>query len=116
VLERATWVHAQSYHLARRTGEATPSFAFIESMPVHYKPEHRPPRPPVASEWSPDNYTPRQPWAKYFDTVFVRSPWNVADPTSMVFGLDADRVRVMAHHGRFWVYDASPVFAGGAAD
>jgi hypothetical protein len=88
-----------------------PSFAFIESMPVHYRADKRPPRTPVSFEWFPQNYDLDAAWARYFDTVLVRPAWNVADPTPQVFGERASEVRLVAHEGRFWLYDASPLFA-----
>jgi hypothetical protein len=65
----------------------------------------------VSFEWFPQNYDLDAAWARYFDTVLVRSAWNVADPTPQVFGERASEVRLVAHEGRFWLYDASPLFA-----
>ena len=104
---RYGWVHFQSYHLVRHHGETMPSFTFIESMPVHYKAEKRPPRAPVASEWSPQNYRVDLPWAGYFDTVLVRAPSDVDDPKELAFKDAADEVRVIARKGRYWLFDAS---------
>ncbi len=112
VLERATWVHLQAYYVARNSGEFSPSFTYIESLPVHYKTETRPPRQPVAAEWSPENYSVDEPYARYFDTVIVVAPRANADPAQLVFHGDASLVNVIAHKGRFWAYDASAIFKG----
>jgi hypothetical protein len=109
VLERATWVHFQSYYLARKSGEMSPTFAFIESLPVHYKFKMRPPRPPLSLEWSPESYSVDEPYARHFETVIVVAPRNVADPAQLVFHEDAARAKVIAHHGRFWAFDASAI-------
>jgi hypothetical protein len=115
-LERATWVHFQSYHLARHQGETTPSFLFIESLPVHYKPEHRPPRAPAGTEWSPEAYTLDSALAAHFTTVLVRAPWDTPDPTFKVFGAAGADVNILAHEGRFWLYDTKELLRRRGAD
>jgi hypothetical protein len=111
VLERQTWVHFQSYAMPRRHAETMPSFTFIESMPVHYKLDRRPPRPPAAFEWTPEKYSLDDPWASYFTYVLVRAPAADADPAQRIFGSERSRVKTVAHRGRFWLFDIHGVFA-----
>lgn len=117
VLERATWVHLPAYHQVRHRGEVAMSFAFIESLPLHYKASTRPPRPAVSFEWQPQTYAPSEPYAQYFDTILVLAPRDRAaeDPSALVFGARGTLAKVLAHHGRFWLYDASLVVRDAAA-
>jgi hypothetical protein len=60
-------------------------------------------------EWDGNKYNPLAPYAPYWDTVLVRTPDDEpdADPRLRTFRSAASRVHVLAHHGRFWLYDAS---------
>jgi hypothetical protein len=109
VVLREMWVHLLAYYQARRPGQIAYSFAKFESMPVHYAVGKVPPPIPGGMEWDGDKYDPGAPYARYWDTVLVRTPDDEpdADPRVRTFRSAASGVRVLARHGRFWLYDAS---------
>jgi hypothetical protein len=109
VILREMWVHLLAYYQARRPGEIAYSFAKFESMPVHYALGKTPPVIPGGMEWDASKYNPSHPYARYWDTVLVRTPDEdpVSNPGPRTFGESAPAVKVLAHRGRFWLYDAS---------
>jgi len=104
VLVRQTYVHMQAYHLVRHRGDMTVSFAMIESLPVHFKAESRPPRREVGAEWTPESYDPDSAYGRHFETVLVHAPSGTGDPTSLVFQEKAHAAQLLARHGRFFLY------------
>jgi hypothetical protein len=103
------WVHLLAYYQARRSGMIGYSFAKFESMPVHYTLGKAPPLIPGGMEWDGAKYDPFAPYARFWDTVLVRTP-DVApsvDPRARTFRSAASGVHLLAHRGRFWLYDAS---------
>jgi hypothetical protein len=60
-------------------------------------------------EWDGGKYDPFAPYARFWDTVLVRTPDSapLADPAVQTFRGAAPRVRLLVHRGRFWLYDAS---------
>jgi hypothetical protein len=109
VVLREMWVHLLAYYQARRSGQIGYSFAKFESMPVHYAIGKAPPGIPGGMEWDGNKYRPTEAYARYWDTVLVRTPDDDpdADPRVRTFRAAAAGVRVLARHGRFWLYDAS---------
>ena len=109
VILREMWVHLLAYYQARRSGMIGYSFAKFESMPVHYALAKAPPVIPGGMEWDGAKYDPAAPYARFWDTVLVRTPdvAPTADPRLLTFHGAAQSVRLLAHHGRFWLYDAS---------
>ena len=61
--------------------------------------------PDVGFEWA-RAFDPDADYARYFDTVLVRTPDDAPaeDPTNRVFGASARRADLLSHHGRFWLY------------
>jgi hypothetical protein len=109
VILREMWVHLLAYYQARRPGQIAYSFAKFESMPVHYAVGKAPPGIPGGMEWDGSKYSPFEPYARYWDTVLVRTPdaEPEGDPRFRTFRSAAAAVHVIAHRGRFWLYDAS---------
>lgn len=109
VVLREMWVHLLAYYQARRSGQIGYSFAKFESMPVHYAVGKAPPAIPGGMEWDGKKYDPFEPYARYWDTVLVRAPDREpeADPRFLTFRSAAPGIRLLAHRGRFWLYDAS---------
>jgi hypothetical protein len=109
VILREMWVHLLAYYQARRSGLIGYSFAKFESMPVHYAIGKAPPSIPGGLEWNGSKYDPFAPYARFWDTVLVRTPdaAPLTDPRARTFRSAAAGVRLLAHHGRFWLYDAS---------
>jgi hypothetical protein len=109
VILREMWVHLLAYYQARRSGLIAYSFAKFESMPVHYRLEKVPPVVPGGMEWDARKYDVSAPFARYWDTVLVRTPDEDpdGDPRARTFRDAAPLVRLTARHGRFWLYDAS---------
>jgi hypothetical protein len=109
VILREMWVHLLAYYQARRPGMIAYSFAKFESMPVHYAVGKTPPVIPGGMEWDAAKYDVSQPYARFWDTVMVRTPDEdpSSDPSVRTFGAAAALMKVLAHHGRFWLYDAS---------
>lgn len=106
-ISREVYVHLPAVYPARRPGEIAYTFTKFESMPVHYKPGKAPPAGPPGFEWDAGKVDIHAAWVRAYDTALVRAPSNVDDPTSLVFREEAYRVRLMAHRGRFWLYDIS---------
>jgi len=77
-------------------------------MPVHYQIDKKPPVIPGGMEWDARKYDPTKPWARYWDTVLVRTPDKSPneDPRGRTFGKAAACATVLAHRGRFWLFDA----------
>jgi hypothetical protein len=113
VILREMWVHLLAYYQARRPGLIAYSFAKFESMPVHYQLGKVPPVVPGGMEWDARKYDVAAPYARYWDTVLVRTPDQNpdGDPRSQTFRDAAPFVRLLARHGRFWLYDASALAA-----
>ena len=109
VILREMWVHLLAYYQARRSGLIGYSFAKFESMPVHYALGKVPPVIPGGMEWDGAKYDPFAPYARFWETVLVRTPDSApgVDPRGRTFRSAAAGVRLLAHHGRFWLYDAS---------
>jgi hypothetical protein len=100
--------HAAAYYNARKGGELAISFARHPSFPVHYKPGKKPPETPVRFEWEPASYKPGTPYAKYFDTLLVRTDEKGEDPRIRLFGPGAAQIKVLSHHGRWWLLATRP--------
>ena len=115
VILREMWVHLLAYYQARRSGMIAYSFAKFESMPVHYALGKVPPVIPGGMEWDGGKYDPFAPYARFWDTVLVRTPDSapLADPRERTFRSASSGVRLLAHHGRFWLYDASELRSWG---
>jgi hypothetical protein len=113
VILREMWVHLLAYYQARRQGLIAYSFAKFESMPVHYALGKVPPVIPGGMEWDAAKYDPFAPYARFWDTVLVRTPDAdpLSDPRHRTFRSAAAAVRLVAHRGRFWLYDASALGA-----
>jgi hypothetical protein len=109
VILREMWVHVLAYYQARRPGQIAYSFAKFESMPVHYALGKVPPIIPGGMEWDANKYDPAASYARYWDTVLVRTPDDAPDedPRARTFRGRASGVTVIAHRGRFWLCDAS---------
>jgi hypothetical protein len=69
-------------------------------------------------EWDANKYDVSQPYARYWDTVLVRTPDEdpASDPRARTFGFAAAGMKVLSHRGRFWLYDASVLRAAFAAE
>jgi len=65
--------------------------------------------PDVGFEWA-RSFDPDADYARYFDTVLVRTPDDApaGDPTSRVFGASARHAEQLSHFGRFWLYRLRP--------
>jgi hypothetical protein len=109
IILREMWVHVLAYYQARRPGQIAYSFAKFESMPVHYAVGKVPPVIPGGMEWDANKYNPAASYARYWDTVLVRTPDDAPDedPRVRTFRDRANGVTVIAHRGRFWLCDAS---------
>lgn len=113
VILREMWVHLLAYYQARKSGLIGYSFAKFESMPVHYAIGKVPPIIPGGMEWDGGKYDPFTTYGRFWDTVLVRTPDSAPadDPRGRTFRSGASQVRLLAHRGRFWLYDASALHA-----
>jgi hypothetical protein len=77
-----------------------------------------PPAIPGGMEWDATKYDPSKPYARYWDTVLVRTPDDdpSSDPRTLTFREGAALVKVLAHRGRFWLYDAAALRGPSAND
>lgn len=106
IIERPIYLHFAAYHVVRRPGELAFSFTRFGSLPLSYRPETVPPKYAAGGEWR-GTYNPRSDYARYFDHILVRTTEDDDDPRVATFGDRADRAKLIARHGRFWLYDAS---------
>jgi hypothetical protein len=106
-ISREVFVHLPAVYQAKRPGEIAYTFTKFESMPVHYKPGKAPPTVPPGFEWDANKYDVRGAWARAYDVTLVRAPAGVSDPAMLVFKEEAWRTKLMAQHGRFFLYDTS---------
>ena len=109
-----TLVHLAAYYAARKEGDWSFSFARYLSVPVRFRPGGAPPWPRIGWEFTPYDYNPRCKYARHFDLVIVKAPTWIAkdasgerDVRDVVFGRDADAVRLLSHHGAFWAFDTA---------
>jgi chitodextrinase len=103
-------LHTSAYYVARHGGEVAFSFTRTMSLPVHYRKETMPPDPPPNFEWNPGDYRAQTPWAKYFDLVLMKTQWeDQIDPRASVWGSHASEVDVVAHQGKWWVFETKRV-------
>jgi len=60
-------------------------------------------------EWDAAKYDPSASFARYWNTVLVRTPDDApdSDPRFRTFRSAAASVHELAHRGRFWLFDAS---------
>ncbi len=112
-LWRRIWVHLAAYHVVRHPGELAFSFTLYASLPVRYREGQTKPGYYRGLEWNPDQYDPSAAYGRYFDTVLVSTPDDApdVDPRARTFGTYAPWVRLLAQHGRFYLYDASGIHA-----
>jgi hypothetical protein len=105
-------LHSPAYYVARNGGEVAFSFTRTMSLPVHYKKETMPPDPPPNFEWQPSAYRTDTTWGRYFDLVLMKTQWDdQIDPRVSVWGSHASEVDVVAHQGKWWVFETKRVTA-----
>lgn len=102
VISRAVWMHLPAYYTIRRNGEVGETFLVVESMPLHYRAGQAPPRPPWGIENAPEKYDPHALYARHFDLLLVRC---VGDPRPKVLPKAPESLRIVAHHGLFWLLE-----------
>lgn len=111
-----TLTHLAAYYAARKHGQWAFAFARYLSVPVRFKPHSQPAWPARGWEFDAEAYDPRCKYARAFPLVIVRAPEAVPrDPggeavvRKLVFRSDANAVRLLSHHGRFWAFDTTGV-------
>jgi hypothetical protein len=111
-----TLTHLAGYYAARKHGKWAFAFARYLSVPVRFKPNSQPPWPAHGWEFDAEQYSPRCLYARAFPLVLLRAPDELAGAASdeatlrvLVFKRDAERVHLLAHHGRFWAFDTSEI-------
>jgi hypothetical protein len=72
-----------------------------------------PPAVPRGLEWDANKYDHNAAYARYWDTVLVRTPDDDpdADPRPITFGQAAAHVKLLSRRGRFWLFDAEALKA-----
>ena len=110
-------LHAPAYYVAQNGGEVAFSFTRTMSLPVHYRKETMPPDPPPNFEWNPQDYAPGSEYAKYFDLVLMKTTNDDdRDPRQSVWGLHWREVDIVAHRGRWWIFETKRVSAEAISD
>ncbi len=103
-------LHTAAYYVAHHGGEVAFSFTRTMSLPVHYRKEKMPPDPPPNFEWNPSEYRTSTSWGRYFDLVLMKTQWDdQVDPRASVWGSHAAEVDVVAHQGKWWVFETTRV-------
>jgi hypothetical protein len=110
-------LHAPAYYVAQNGGEVAFSFTRTMSLPVHYRKETMPPDPPPNFEWNPQDYVASADYAKYFDLVLMKTTNDDdKDPRMSVWGLHWKEVDIVAHHGRWWIFETKRVSPDAISD
>jgi hypothetical protein len=106
--------HMAAYYAARKHGQWAFAFARYLSVPVRFKENSQPAWPARGWEFDAKSYDPRCKYARAFPVVIVRAPGELPQDASgesrvrqLVFGRDADAVKFLSHHGRFWAFDTT---------
>jgi hypothetical protein len=110
-------VHLAAYYGARKHGDWAFSFARYLSVPVRFRSGEGPGWPKLGWEFSPESYDARCRYARAFDLVFVKAPTDARDEASLrrrVFSVDADAVKLLSHHGDYWLFDTKGLPTDGA--
>jgi hypothetical protein len=110
-------VHLAAYYGARKHGDWAFSFARYLSVPVRFRSGEGPGWPKIGWEFSPEGYDPRCRYARMFDLVIVKAPSDAHDEASVrrrVFAADADAVKLLSHHGDYWLFDTKGLPTDGA--
>jgi hypothetical protein len=103
-------LHSPAFYVAQNGGEVAFSFTRHMSLPVHYKASTMPPDLPANFEWNPGDYRPGSPYAQYFDLVLMKTTNDDGvDPRSSVWGLYASQVDLVAHKGKWWLFETKRV-------
>ncbi len=110
-------VHLAAYYGARKHGDWAFSFARYLSVPVRFRSGEGPGWPKIGWEFGPAGYDPRCRYARTFDLVFVKAPTDAPDEAAVrrrVFSVDADAVKLLSHHGDYWLFDTKGLPTDGA--
>jgi hypothetical protein len=106
--------HLAAYYGARKHGRWAFAFARYLSVPVRFKPNSQPPWPSRGWEFSAEDYDPRCKYARAFPLVIVKAPGDMRRDASgeplirrLVFKQDANAVKLLSHHGRYWAFDTA---------
>ena len=107
-----TLTHLHAYYAARKHGDWAFSFARFLSVPVRFRKDVEPRWPAKGWEFAPEDYNPRCKYARRFPLLIVKAPadaFSEYEVKKSIFNKDADAVRVVSHHGRFWSFDTAAV-------
>jgi hypothetical protein len=109
-----TLTHLAAYYAARKHGQWAFAFARYLSVPVRFKPGAQPAWPARGWEFEGEAYDPRCKYARAFPLVIVKAPKELprdesgeAPVRALVFKQDAQAVRLLSHHGRYWAFDST---------
>ena len=109
-----TLTHLAAYYAARKHGEWAFAFARYLSVPVRFKSGAQPAWPALGWEFDGAAYDPRCKYARAFPLVIVKAPKHLPSDDSgeslvraLVFKQDAQAVRLLSHHGRYWAFDTA---------
>ncbi|HEX3345841.1 MAG TPA: hypothetical protein VHS09_14755 [Polyangiaceae bacterium] len=109
-----TLTHLAAYYAARKHGEWAFAFARYLSVPVRFRPGAQPAWPAHGWEFQGEAYDPRCRYARAFPLVIVKAPKHLPRDESgeplvraLVFKQDAQTVRLLSHHGRYWAFDSA---------
>jgi len=110
----STLTHLAAYYAARKHGQWAFAFARYLSVPVRFVPGSQPAWPAKGWEFDGEQYDPRCKYARAFPLVVIKAPDDVPRDASgekrvrqLVFKQDAQAVRLLSHHGRFWAFDST---------
>jgi hypothetical protein len=110
----STLTHLSGYYAARKHGKWAFAFARYLSVPVRFREHSQPAWPANGWEFSASDYDPRCKYARAFPLVIIKAPASLpADATGeapvrkLVFKEDAEAVRLLSHHGRYWAFDSA---------
>lgn len=116
-----TLTHLAAYYGARKHGQWAFAFARYLSVPVRFRPNSQPAWPARGWEFDAEAYDPRCKYARAFPLVIIKAPEDVPRTAAgesvirkLVFRQDAEAVRLLSHHGRFWAFDTEGLPEDGA--
>jgi hypothetical protein len=112
--------HLAAYYASRKHGRWAFAFARYLSVPVRFKPNSQPPWPARGWEFSGEDYDARCRYARAFPLVIIKAPSELPHDDSgegavrrLLFKEDANAVKLLSHHGRYWAFDTTGLPADG---
>ena len=110
--QQNSWAgHLAVYYVTRKGAEAAVNYANKMSLPIRYKNGVFPPLADDALAQGALRYNPKEPYARRFDLVLVRtSSPSGPNPATTLWAGRPESIELLSHHGKWWLFDARRYF------